>query len=287
MSLPVVSIVIPAYNAGAFLDETIASAHAQSVPCEVICVDDASQDDATSQVLSRWEAVPGVTVVRLATNGGVSRALNEGCARAAAAYVLPLGADDLLEPTYAEAGATVLDADPDVAIVSSPMQTFGAAEILLDDFGAPNGVADILFTNRIPGASMFRWEAWHAVGGFTPDLPWGEDWDFWLRVLARGGRSVMLGQPLYRYRLHEQQASQRLDRRTRDRFERETMLRNRDIYESHVATLIHAYRDQCELNVSYRRRFGRANDLANGLIDLGRGGLTRLRAMRSIRPQDG
>ncbi len=92
-----VSVVIPAYNAAAFLAETLASVFAQTVPpAEIIVVDDGSTDDTAGIARNL-----GATVISRA-NGGISAARNTGVRAARSEYLALLDADDLWMPEKLE-----------------------------------------------------------------------------------------------------------------------------------------------------------------------------------------
>ena len=93
---PLVSVIIPCFNAGRWIEETIVSVRSQTWrPIEIVCVDDGSTDDTAA----RLERLRGddMTIVRQA-NRGQTAALNAGLARARGAFVQFLDADDLLGP---------------------------------------------------------------------------------------------------------------------------------------------------------------------------------------------
>jgi hypothetical protein len=93
-----VSVIVPAYNAEAFLDETLASIRAQTYRAlEIIVVDDGSTD-ATATIAERHAAEdPRVRLIRQA-NAGVGAARNAGLSLATGRYVAPVDADDLWRP---------------------------------------------------------------------------------------------------------------------------------------------------------------------------------------------
>lgn len=93
------SIVIVNYNYAAFVGQAIESALAQTLPCEVIVVDDASTDGSRA-VIARY--ADRVTPVFRDANGGMSAAVNAGWARSTGALVLFLDADDFLYPHAAQ-----------------------------------------------------------------------------------------------------------------------------------------------------------------------------------------
>lgn len=109
---PLVSVLIPAYNAGTWLRETIESVLGQTWPrLEIIVVDDGSQDG--TQAVAKEFAKYGV-VVRSQANAGPGSARNEALALSSGEYIQYLDADDLISPDKIEASVRVLEeaADP-------------------------------------------------------------------------------------------------------------------------------------------------------------------------------
>lgn len=106
---PMVSVIVPAYNAAATLAETVASAQAQShAALEIFVVDDGSKDD-TAAIADRLAASDDrITVIRR-VNGGVARARNTALARARGAFVAWLDADDLWHPAKIAAQLSVFE----------------------------------------------------------------------------------------------------------------------------------------------------------------------------------
>lgn len=108
MDRPLVSVVIPAYNAARWLDATLRSAVAQTYrPIEVLVVDDGSTD-ATAEIASAFG--PPVRCIRQ-TNAGAAAARNRGINDSAGAYVALLDADDLWAPEKLEVQVAVLERD--------------------------------------------------------------------------------------------------------------------------------------------------------------------------------
>jgi glycosyltransferase involved in cell wall biosynthesis len=109
-----ISVIIPAYNAAAFVGEAIDSVLAQTLqPDQIIVVNDGSQDD-TAKVLAGLRACGYPIAVIHKPNGGISSARNAGLAHATGDYIAMLDADDRWHPDYLSDQAAVLDAHPDV-----------------------------------------------------------------------------------------------------------------------------------------------------------------------------
>lgn len=97
---PLVSVIVPAFNAGATVADALASALAQTYSnIEIIVADDGSTD-GTAAIVERFAGLDErVTLIRLAANGGIAAARNTAIAAAKGDYIAPLDADDLWHPT--------------------------------------------------------------------------------------------------------------------------------------------------------------------------------------------
>ena len=194
---PAVSIVIPCYNLGEFLQEAVDSCLQQTrAASEIIVVDDGSTDEATRGLIDSYEQSGIVTVLRT-PNRGAPAARNHGIRHARADYILCLDADDALEPAFLERTVPLLDAETEVGIVATGVHMFGAFE---GDWHPPDfAPVTMLWRNCIPSASLFRRICWEQTGGY-PDLPACQDWGFWLGVIRQGWKWKVVPDVLYRYR---------------------------------------------------------------------------------------
>jgi glycosyltransferase involved in cell wall biosynthesis len=119
--LPLVSVVIPAYNAAATLAATLDSVLAQTYPrIEIVVVDDGSRD-GTPEVLARY--APRVRGLRQA-NGGLAAARNAGLAAARGEFIALLDADDLCEPERIGAQVAFMAGRPDVVLSGTEFSCF-------------------------------------------------------------------------------------------------------------------------------------------------------------------
>lgn len=196
--MPKVSVVIPCYNHGEFLKETLDSLTAQTYSdFEVIIVNDGSTDTATIAVLNNVD-VPWVRVIHT-VNKGVSAARNRGISEAVGDYILPLDADDKVGTTYLELAVNLLDNNPEVAAVYFDRVLFDEREgtAPLPDY---NPVS--LLTENCIYAALFRKTDWKSVGGFCEKMVYGwEDWDFWISLSSLRKKFVKIPRPLFFYRI--------------------------------------------------------------------------------------
>jgi glycosyltransferase involved in cell wall biosynthesis len=203
---PKISVLIPCYNLGAFLNEAVDSVLAQTYQdFEIVIVDDGSTDAQTNALLADYQR-PRTRVVRT-NHAGVSAARNLAIQMTTGPYLCALDADDRLEPTYFEKAVSVLDAEPATTFVSCWLRTFGDEhwEWKPDRCDLPT----VLWEDTILTASLVRRQAVEAVGGYDTQMPIQglEDWDLWLTLAGRGYRGVILREVLFNYRRRPQSLS--------------------------------------------------------------------------------
>lgn len=182
---PRIAVVIPCYNDGATLRETLASID-ESEPLELVVVNDGSDDEGTLKVLAELES-EGVRVVHQ-ENAGLAAARMAGVAATAAPYVTALDADDLEAAGALARLADALDAHPDAAIAWGDVQNFGDDKTYRR-LGRTLDPWLITYVNELPADAMVRREALLEAGGW--ELRGGyEDWDLWLALAERGAGGV-------------------------------------------------------------------------------------------------
>jgi glycosyltransferase involved in cell wall biosynthesis len=190
-----VAVVVPCFNDGETLPQTLASLEGQE-PHELVVVDDGSDDARTLSVLGRL-ADEGIRVVRR-ENGGLSAARTTGVEETEAPYVMPLDADDALLPGALAVLADALDAAPQSGLAWGDIEVWGDVEARLEV--APSLDPWLLtYVNTVPVASMIRRSALIEVGGWRMGSGY-EDWDLWLALAERGFTGVRVPAPTFRYR---------------------------------------------------------------------------------------
>jgi glycosyltransferase involved in cell wall biosynthesis len=230
--MAVASIIITCYNLGAYLQEALDSALAQTHPdFEVLLIDDGSTDPETIKVLDQLAAHPRLRVFRT-ENQGVARARNYGVVQSSGLYFLPLDADDRILPDYLTRAISVLEETPEAGFVGCHYRIFGdrTGECRPTIYQLP----DLLVENVIPIASVVRRSCWDEVGGYSPDVGF-EDWDLWLGILGRGHRGVVIPEILFEYRIRPQ-SRQSLNTEPNAYQQTLEMIygRHRDLYATHL-----------------------------------------------------
>jgi len=198
---PLISIVIPCYNYGAYLIETIESVLASTFQdIEIIVVDDGSTDPDTVKVLAQLN-LPKTRIMRQ-SNQGVAAARNSGMRASNGKYILPLDAEDLIHPTFLEKAFWIMEFYPQVGFVSPRLQTFGT-EDWANDYPQYNFHTQ-LFHNYVCGTSLIRKEAFIQSGGYKNGfVTMGyEDWDLWISIGETGWYGYQIFERLFLYRRH-------------------------------------------------------------------------------------
>ncbi len=196
---PLVSVVIPAYNAEDFVADAIDSVLAQSYrPVEVLVVDDGSTD-ATEEVVSAYDAP--VRCLRR-DNGGPAAARNTALRDAQGDYVAFLDADDLWHPRKLEVQVPILQSRPRVALCAGLMTAFSEPDQIewhplpAEPPVRPVSLRALVMRNLVNTSTVVaRAEAVREAGEFDEDIFGPEDWDMWRRIVqhwpALNVRAVM------------------------------------------------------------------------------------------------
>ena len=203
---PLVSVVIPCFNYGQYVEQAIRSVLSQTFTnLEIIVVEGGSTDGTTPGVLRALEqsGLPRTRFVYRTESHLVGDNRNFGIGLARGRYVCCLDADDLIKPNYVEI-AVFLAEFGGYDMVYPSVSCFGGSDFrwLLCDPTWPE-IAD---GNQASTVAMFRKAAWEHVGGFRD---WGkgdryvpEDWEFWVRLIGHGFRGKSIREPLMLYRAH-------------------------------------------------------------------------------------
>lgn len=211
-----VSVIIPTYNYGRFIEGAIKSALAQTVsPVEVIVVDDGSTDNTASIVAKFGDRVRYI----LQQNDGVCAARNRGVEESSGELIAFLDADDTWESTKLQKQVARFADDQEIGLVHCGMREFDSKTgetIKLHLVGGEVGIADnlLLWDGPVvvgPGGSiMVSRKAFDEVGGFDRRMKVGEDWDFCYRV-ARRYKVGFVPEALVNYRSHGAGAHRNVD----------------------------------------------------------------------------
>lgn len=181
---PLVSIIIPCFNHGAFVSECVDSVLNQTYQnIEIIIVNDGSTDEHTINVLNRIQH-PLIHIVHQENTGpGIAR--NNGIKTAKGKYFVPLDCDDLIEKNTINDCVKILEEKPGVGVVYGNCRYYNDENKILKQ--EPFNLIRILNYNTIALCSVIRTEAFLSTGGFDEFLSRKglEDWDLWLMMFER------------------------------------------------------------------------------------------------------
>jgi glycosyltransferase involved in cell wall biosynthesis len=193
-----VTVAITCFNYGRFLPDAVASALAQDGgEPRVVVVDDGSTDADT---LAALERLPSRVQVVAQENAGVARARNTALDLSETPYVLVLDADDRLTPTAIALLREPLEREPGLGFAYGLMHFFGAWEGIVKL--PPFDPYRLLFRHNVGATALTRRSLIEDIGGFDPDFPGYEDWEFWVHALARHWRGARVEEVTLLYRRH-------------------------------------------------------------------------------------
>jgi glycosyltransferase involved in cell wall biosynthesis len=191
--LPLVSVIIPAFNAARFLPRALESVASQSYPAdriETIVVDDGSTDDTAALARAFTRHMPGVQVFSQ-TNQGVASARNMAIAVSSGELIAFLDADDRWLPEKIAAQVEVIQAEPTLGLVHCGFEFVDQDGAALPDWPRRSRLdcGDILLEFLcdfflITSSVMVTRAALDRVGGFDESLRVGEDNELFLRIVS-------------------------------------------------------------------------------------------------------
>lgn len=248
-----VSIITPCYNDGAYLGECMEAVQRQTYPrIEWIVVDDGSSDKCTRYALQNIKK-KGFTVLHQ-ERGGPAAARNTAISSAKGKYILPLDADDTIEPEYIQKAVQVLETQLAIRVVYCKADYMGAVS------GAwelpPFSIGRFLVDNIVFVSAVFHREDWMKAGGYSTTLVHGlEDYDFFLTLLELGCGFYRLEETLFHYRIKQVSRNKQFEEDAAQVQETYDLLykRHASIYAKHAQAYTQAlreeyFRQRCDLH---------------------------------------
>ena len=198
---PLVTVAVPSYNQGRYLEQALESIFAQEVPVEVFVVD-ADSTDNTKDVIERWK--PRLAGWRSHKDSGQSAAINEGISRGSAPYVAWLNSDDWLEKGAYRRLIAALESNP-----KAPM-AYGRAWNVDERSGRKTPVFVRPFSERLMAqlnlipqpAALIRRASWQIVDGVNESLQMAMDYDLWWKLYRKLGPPAFIDEFLATNREH-------------------------------------------------------------------------------------
>ena len=207
MHEPLVTVLMPVYNAACYVREAVDSILCQSFgDFEFLIINDGSSD-ATQEILESY-ADERLRILVNTSNQGISAALNLGLAQARGKYIARQDGDDVSHPERLACQVAYLQANTEIALLGTQArireQAFAARRSPLERALSHEAIQfQALFTNPFIHTSVMyrRSVVWTQLGGYNTDYRICQDYDLWLRVLQQH-RVANLDRCLVDFRMH-------------------------------------------------------------------------------------
>ena len=197
---PLISIIIPCYNYGQYIQEAIKSV--EDSTCnnyEIIIINDGSTQLETQRILKELE-LKGYNIINQ-RNLGLAKARNNGIKLAKGKYIIPLDADNKIRPEFINKSIDFFQKNEQYDIYYGNAMYFGEREGIwvVKKFS----FLDLIVENYIDACACFRRSVWEKINGYDENMPimGFEDWDFWLRLSLSGCQFHHESQILFEYRV--------------------------------------------------------------------------------------
>ena len=206
MLMKKVSIIIPCYNQAGYVEEAVLSAINQTYQnIEIICVNDGSTDKTSEVIRMLVNKYKNIVFFDESENKGVVAARNFAIQACTGEYILPLDADDTIEPTYVEKAVKVLDENKNIGVVYCRAKIFGAEDKIWDL--PAYSKESFLYGNVVFCTALFRKSDFVKAGGYKANMEHGwEDYDLWLSFVELGLDVYQIDEILFNYRKHHNES---------------------------------------------------------------------------------
>lgn len=217
MELRGISIIIPVYNAGEYLEEAVSSLVVQNIKedYEIIVVDDGSDDITTQQVLEKVSKFSRVRLFKQHENSGVQATRNIGLKKSKFRYILTLDADDCLrkedatEKTYIDKAVVALEKDERIAFVHCFSEMFGRySGLTISAYPLTENL--VLEKHHVPTSIVYRRDDALKSGMYDRKISKWQDWSFGVAILNTRFLNGKINQikcvkkACHSYRIHSQ-----------------------------------------------------------------------------------
>ncbi|MBP6755809.1 MAG: glycosyltransferase family 2 protein [Bacteroidia bacterium] len=230
----IVTVIVPAYNYANFIGECLDSVLSQTFKSwECIVIDNGSTDN-TQEIVKSYSNNDGRIKYHYTNQKGVSLARNLAVSLSQGTYLLPLDADDKIDPTYLEKAVNIMNQNPEISLVYCNAILFGSVnkKWILPDFN----YKAMLIENSIFCSALIKKNEFLAVNGYNVNMVEGfEDWDFWIKYLANNKKVYKLNDILFYYRIKQHSRNSVLDTEKQLRLRTQIYHNHKDIYHQYFS----------------------------------------------------
>ncbi len=230
----IVTVIVPAYNYANFIGECLDSVLSQTFKSwECIVIDNGSTDN-TQEIVKSYSNKDGRIKYHYTNQKGVSLARNLAVSLSHGTYLLPLDADDKIDPTYLEKAVNIMNQNPEISLVYCNAILFGSVnkKWILPDFN----YKAMLIENSIFCSALIKKNEFLAVNGYNVNMVEGfEDWDFWIKYLANNKKVYKLNDILFYYRIKQHSRNSVLDTEKQLRLRTQIYHNHKDIYHQYFS----------------------------------------------------
>ena len=184
MKMPLVTVAVPSFNQGQFLEDALTSIFRQNIPVEVFVMDGGSTDDSL-KIIKRWE--PHLAGWRSHEDAGQSAAINEGILQGRAPYVCWMNSDDWFLDDGLAKLVNEINKNPGAPFVygwNFVQKSGKRSPVYVEPFNETRLAWRCIISQ--PG-TLIRRSSWEIVGGLDETLEMAMDYDLWWRLFKRAG----------------------------------------------------------------------------------------------------
>lgn len=243
-----VSVIVPCYNQGDFLEEALVSVYNQTYTnWECLIINDGSTDHSEAVAQDWVKKDPRFKYFNI-PNGGVSHARNFGISHSTGAYILPLDGDDKISPNFLEE-----------TVKAMASGEFTLAYGTTRRFGAETGkwatraykYKRLLHQNMFACTALYRRSDYDKTPGYSEFMKEGlEDWEFWLNLLNENSKVIKIKNICLYYRRKTDSRSYEISKMQEAKLKRQIVKNHQEIYDRHLPDLITLYHEHAYLERS-------------------------------------
>jgi len=226
-----ISTILPLYNGKKFIKEAIDSVRSQTYTnWELIIINDGSTDDSLEYTTAYVNSLPEKDKIKIIDqeNTDVAIARNNAISYATGDWIALLDQDDYFHPEKFLSMMSLAEDDSGIDVFVSQRYKItdsGIAEDLhsnrkkTDMFSSEDIITNVILgTGIAPIETLFKRDAFNAIGGLDSSLRMSNDWDLWVRFAQHGYRYYYVEKPLAYYRVHDANTTQFYERFVPERF---------------------------------------------------------------------